>query len=287
MAEQVPSEILRIMASHGAVRLICGSKGQSEGVSCHVAPFEDVLYCLVPPRSSALKQLMHAPEGRLELENAELGYKIKIRGRSVPGRSVMANPRRSELLHWVPENQNPRTLLAVPLWAEHINYEKGEEVFNGPTPLGRTRKGGATLWKEAAFYGILPFFATFWVLLWAWVAYAGNGDFVWQAYSLVLSGLAISFIQIGSNFVYRSLCFKRILEGKLLPKSAPLLSVGLLSYRSVLRGGWLLVGVGADIFLLLEAIDPVLQPVVAGFSLMWLVWPFWAMHLIFQDPETD
>lgn len=287
MAEQVPSEILRIMASHGSMRLICGGGGSAEGTTCHVAPFDDVLYCLVGPGSSALNRLLESPKARLELENGELGYKIKIRGRAVPGRSVLAHARRSELLHWVPEGQNPRALLAVPLWPEHIHYEKGTEVFDGETPLGSSRKGVGALWKEAAFYGILPVFALSWVCLWSWVAYAGNGDVVWQAYSLALSGLAVSAIQLGSNLIYQSLCFQRVLKGQLLPKSAPLLSVGLLSHRSLWRGGWILMGVGSLSFLLLEAIDPLLRSVVAGISLMWLVWPFWAIHLFLQDTETD
>jgi hypothetical protein len=269
------------------MRLICGALGSAQGTSCRVAPFDDVLYCLVSEDNPALRQLLKAPQARLELADKEAGIVIKIRGRSVPGRSVLAHPRRSELLHWVPEDQDPRRLLAVPLWAEHIQFDKGEESFSGETPQGRDRPRAAHCWKEAAFSNILPALGFAWFSLWMWVAYAGSGDLIWQAYSLGLSGLAVTGLQVGSNLLYKSQCFRGFLTGRILAKSCPVLARGLLPYETVKRTGLSLLGLGLGLAVLVNAMDPVLLPVAGAVSLIWVLWPMWTIHLLQKEPEKE
>ncbi len=269
------------------MRLICGAKGSSQGTTCHIAPFDDVLYCLVSEGSTAVNQLLVHPEARLEMTVPAEGHIIKIRGRSVPGRSVMAHPRRSELLHWVAESQNPRELLAVPLWAEHIHFEKGETTYIGETPQGRARRSPLSLWKEAAFANILPALGFAWFSLWMWVAYAGSGDLIWQAYSLGISGFAVSALQMGANLTYKSLCFRGMLQGRIRAESAPLLAQGLLAYGTVKRAGLILLGAGIVLSLVLNTMDPVLLPVAAAVSLIWVLWPLWIIHLLQKEPEKE
>jgi hypothetical protein len=269
------------------MRLICGAMGSSEGTTCRVAPFDDVLYCLVSEGSPAVNQLLIHPEARLEMTSQEEGLVIKIRGRSVPGRSIMAHPRRSELLHWVAEDQDPRKLLAVPLWAEHIHFDKGETTYAGETPQGRARRSPLSLWTEAAFSNILPALGFAWFCLWMWVAYAGSGELIWQAYSLGISGLAVTALQMGANLTYKSQCFRGMLQGRIRAKSAPLLSKGLLSYGAVKRAGHVLLVVGIALSILLKTMDPVLLPVAAAFSLIWVLWPMWLIHLLQKEPEKE
>jgi len=269
------------------MRLICGALGSAQGTTCRVAPFDDVLFCLVSEGSPAVRQLLIQPEARLEMTIPDGGGAIKIRGRSVPGRSVMAHPRRSELLHWVAEDQDARRLLAVPLWAEHIHFDNGETTFVGETPQGRTRRSPLSLWKEATFSNILPALAFAWFCLWMWVAYAGSGNLIWQAYSLAISGMAVSSLQMGANLTYKSQCFRGMLQGRIRPESAPLLSQGLLAYGAVKRAGLVLLGVGVVLSLLLKAMDPVLLPVASAVSLIWVLWPMWFIHLLQKEPEKE
>lgn len=269
------------------MRLICGALGSAEGTSCRVAPFDDVLYCLVSEGNPALQQLLRAPQARLELADMAAGIVIKIRGRSVPGRSVMAHPRRSELLHWVAKDQDPRHLLAVPLWAEHIQFDKAEDCFSGDTPQGRERPTVTHLWKEAAFANVLPSIGFAWFCLWMWVAYAGSGNLIWQAYSLALTGLAVTGLQVGGNLLYKSQCFRGMLQGRILASACPILAHGFLSYTAVKRAGLFILGSGFGLAWLVSAMDPVLLPVALSVSLIWILWPIWAIHLLQKEPEKE
>jgi len=197
----------------------------------------------------------------------------------------MAHPRRSELLHWVPEGQEPRGTLAVPLWPERIEYQKDEEFFKGETPLGRSRKSPRQVWTDVALRGVLPALGFACVAMWLWIAYAGDGDAVWQAYSLSISWLSLVSLLVGSHLLYKAACFRRVLTGRCLPESAPLLSEGFLSHQSVFRAGIVLMGVGAGLWGLLGAMDPLLLPVAAFSSLLWVLWPLWFIHLLQKKPE--
>jgi hypothetical protein len=250
-----------------------------------VAPFEDILYCFVAARNPALRRLLVNPEARLELESKANAYNIKIWGRAVPGRNVMAHRRRSELLHWVPEAQDPRSVLAVPLWPERIEYKTGDEFYQGQTPLGRSRKSQRLLWLELAFQGLLPAVGFALVAMWFWIAYAGNGEALWQLYSLSISCLAILGLQVGSHMLYKAACFRRVLTGRCLPASAPVLSAGFLSHQRVSQVGIALTGLGVGLSVLLWAMDPLLLPVATSVSLLWVLWPLWCIHLLQKEPE--
>ena len=285
MREQIPSEILRVLAGTEAVRLVCGGSKGAEGVSCHIAPFEGPLFCIVDPKAPALKRLMVNPEARIEVESASEGFSIRIRGRAVPGRAVMANSRRSELLHWVPDGGDPRNLLAVPFWPEHIDYKKGSEHFEGPTPMGKERPSLMMSLVETGVGRIWPAIAFSMVAIWLWVAYAGRGQAVWQFYSLPIAFLTSLMLLVGSNLAYRAACFRRVITGRCLPESAPQLSEGLLSHRLVVRLSVVCLGIGLALCALLSAMEALLLPVALLSSLIWVLWPLWAIHLLQKEPE--
>ena len=50
MKDQLPPEILRVLASSGPVRLTCGEGQTALSVTCHLAPFEDTLFLFVDPQ---------------------------------------------------------------------------------------------------------------------------------------------------------------------------------------------------------------------------------------------
>jgi len=284
--EQIPSEILRLLAGVDGVRLVCGGRKGAEGVSCHIAPFEGPLYCIVDPKAPALRRLFVNPEARIEAESASDEFNIRIRGRAVPGRSVMSNRRRSELLHWVPDGGDPRVLLAVPFWPEYIEYKKGTEQFEGPTPMGKERPSLTMSLLEAGMGRIWPAIIFSFIAIWLWVAYAGRGQAVWQFYSLPIAFSTSLLLLVGSNLAYRAACFRRVIEGRCLPESAPQLSEGLLSHRLVVRLSVVCLAVGAALCALLSAMESWLLPVTLVSSLLWVLWPMWAIHLLQKEPES-
>ena len=285
MKDQLPPEILRVLASSGPVRLTCGEGQTALSVTCHLAPFEDTLFLFVDPKAPALRQLMESPKAQVGLTVEEENISLTLYGRAVQGLSVMKNSRRSELLHWVPEEADPRRILAVSFWAESLSYRRGEELLEGLTPLGRTRREASKIWLDQCFTGILSAVVFSLVCMWLWVAYAGNGEVIWQFYGLLLSCSFLVSLQVGTHLLYRAGCFRRVLLGRCLPESSPILSEGLLSYRACLQAGWALVVSASALGAGLYAMDAVLVAVAAAASLLWILWPLWGVHLLQQTPE--
>ncbi len=285
MPDMLPPDILHALASHGPVRLSVGEGATKKGLQCHVAPFEDCVFCFVEPGHPALRELLNSPRAEIQLSDEASELDLRIQGRAVQGQSVMANSRRSELLHWVPDGADPRRILTVHFWAEAAQFKKGESVFQGKTPLGRSRKEARSLWVDLAFGGLWPVVAFAFVSMWIWIAYAGNGEAVWQMYSLGVSMLSIWAIQVGSHLLYRAACFRRFLVGRCLPESCTMLSEGFLSHRSTVQTGMVLSVLGLAAGALLGAMDPYLLPVAATASLLWVLWPLWGIHLLQKTPE--
>ena len=168
MPEQLPPEILRLLASHGPVRLTCGEGQSAQAVTCFLAPFEDTLFCFVNPGHPALRQLLNSPSAQIHLSVPSENITLTIQGRAVQGLAVMTNSRRSELLHWVPEEADPRRILSVSFWPEEVSYRKGEELFEGQTPLGRERRESGKLWTEQCFSGLVPAVVFGLICVWIW-----------------------------------------------------------------------------------------------------------------------
>lgn len=285
MKEQLPPEILRLLASSGPVRLTCGEGQRALSVKCHLAPFEDTLFLFVDPNAPALRQLLESPRAQVNLSLEKENISLTLYGRAVQGLSVISNPRRSELLHWVPEGADPRRMLAVSFWTESLSYRRGEELLEGPTPLGRSRKEPSKVWLDQCFTGIVPAVVFGLVCMWLWVAYAGNGEVVWQFYGLLLSAAFLVSLQVGTHLLYRAGCFTRVLSGRCLPGSSPILAEGLLSYRACIQAGGALVALSGALGAGLYAMDSVLVGVAVAASLLWILWPLWVVHLLQQTPE--
>lgn len=285
MREQLPPEILRLLASSGPIRLTCGEGQSARSVRCHVAPFEDTLFLFVDPEEPALRQLLSSPKAQIGWNSEKENISLTVTGRAVQGLAVMSNSRRSELLHWVPEGADPRRVLTVSFWAESLSYRRGEELIEGLTPLGKSRKEASKVWLEQCFGGIVPAVVFSLVSMWLWVAYAGNGEVVWQFYGLLLSTAFIVTLQVGTHLLYRAGCFRRILLGRCLTGSSPILAEGLLSYRSCIQAGWALVVLSFLLAMGLYAMDSVLLGVAGAASLLWILWPLWVVHLLQKTPE--
>ena len=286
MADVLPPDVLHFLASHGPVRLVLGEGTNKKGLQCHVAPLDDCLYCFVEPGHPALRALLSGPGAEVLLSSEQDETHLRIKGRAVQGRSVMSSSRRSELLHWIPESADPRRTLLVCFWAEEVSFKKEENLFEGLTPLGRERKDQRAYWIDLAFGGMWPAVIFAAVCMWFWIAYAGNGEGVWQLYSLSISLAAVLTLQVGSNLLYRSACFRRFLAGRVLAESCPVLASGCLAHNSVQVAGFGLVATGIGLSVLLTAMDPLLLPVAAASSLLWVLWPLWGIHLLQKHPEA-
>ncbi len=86
--------------------------------------------------------------------------------------------------------------------------------------------------------------------------------------------------------MYRAACFRRLLLGRVLPESCRVLSSGFLAHNSVQKAAVVLVVFGVGLALLIATMDPLLLPVAAASSLLWVLWPLWGIHLLQKHPEA-
>ena len=87
----VPSEVIKILASHGAVRVsIPGFEGGGQAV---MAPFEDVLHLFVSPSSPILEALLRSTRMEVAAKGADNAYQVRMTGRSHAGRPMAGHPR--------------------------------------------------------------------------------------------------------------------------------------------------------------------------------------------------
>ncbi|MCB9762939.1 MAG: hypothetical protein H6739_24270 [Alphaproteobacteria bacterium] len=231
-AELLPSEIVRHLSTHGEVLLTVGRLDDAVATRCLCAPFEEELFLFVRPDSPTDRKLLQDTRAVVQANDAEKGYVIRLRGRAVAGPRVMGHPRRMELLHWMPEGAAPRAWVAVPFWAEEIEYQRGSGSdaarFAGPTEAGKRRASGRTTWFFAAFSGTEGFAMVGLLGVWAWLIAAGP-EFPLRGLAVVLASLCIGALIASINFWYRQASFLKARGTDGRTAGAPWLADGLLA----------------------------------------------------------
>jgi hypothetical protein len=223
----LPTELVRVLSGADALRLRVGVEDPLT-VTAPAAAFEDVVFLFISPGAKVIERMRVDPRASLELDG-EAGLRIRLKGRCVAGNTVMANKRRLELLPWLPKGMDPNRILAIPFWAEEVDYQRAHpgERFTGRTPavpeLGLLRRlvqtGLATLW---------PFVGLGIAIQWGFVAWMGP-EMPLRPIALVLGVVAILSAQQGLMLGFRALAFAKWRQGRLPAEQAPLQTQGLLA----------------------------------------------------------
>lgn len=133
---QLPPEVLDLLSLAGRVRVSRGQGGDTRVMDVAVAPLPEGLFVLVPEGSPMLSALDEDPRCVLMAEQDAPPWRMVARGRGIPGRRVTADPLRAQLMYWLPEGARPESLVVVRFAAEHLEYTRAAQRFQGPVPHG-------------------------------------------------------------------------------------------------------------------------------------------------------
>ena len=164
---RLPEEVMDRLSVAGNVRVRALGAPDGEAAeggptvasaAATAAPLNGVLYVLVSAGGALERALLEhvAVEVVGEGTDARGPWHIRVTGRGLAGRAVTADPRRSELLHWVPEGVLPQHLLAVRIIPEELEYSwvspAGRQRAAGPIP-GADPPALAGRWARMAIHG--------------------------------------------------------------------------------------------------------------------------------------
>lgn len=283
--ELLPPDVTRILSFHGPVELRIGPvKGRAQ-----LAPFDDVLYLLVPrggPEETALLQhngvdiVARAPDGT---------YDLRVYGRCVAGTGLAGHAERASIEPWLAEGSSLPSLLVCPFTPELVELNRaegqGRARYAGPTGAPRDRPPQA--WGRAALsggaaLGLLTGLAVPWLEL----LFQGP-EVPWRGLAVVLSFLTAAALVLGLRLVVVALAFHRWRAGRAHRADSPVLVEGHLAPAAVAAGGNGLFFAGLLLLLVVgSAWGARLGGIVVLSSLAWLLAPAWFLHLNTRKPEA-
>jgi len=254
------------------------------------APYEDVIFLFVRPTSEIIQKTFLNCSAQLYARRDDGEYQIVMRGRAVAGPNVMAHPRRSDLLPWVPEGASPRGFFVISFFAEEVEYHRKsgdrEEAFTGKTPLGREAPTVGKRWFQGAFGGILPVSVISVFAIWGYLLFQGP-DYPYRTIALVTATLSILMLQAGARLWYRSTAFLRWRVGRAhIDEAGELFPVGLLAPTPSRQLSGILSVLGLALLGALTMWPNRLAGVTLLVSLVWIQWPLWVIHLSQSKPEV-
>jgi hypothetical protein len=277
----LPSDLLRTLSSHGPVQVVLGETTAT--VPC--APFEDAIYLFVRPDTEAEKALTGQTRASLRASAQDRSYSIALKGRARLGRRVNRSPRRSELLPWLPEGSAPSGWVALPFFAEEVEYLRGAERFHGQTAAMDERAGVWATWAQVLLPGAWPQMVIGCAVTWGYLLWQGN-EFPLRWAALVVGLLAVVLLLAGAQAWLRVKLFERWLAGapvtppehlfRGLVAPAPLLG---LSAGLTMVGGLALASLGV------WGLDVV--GLAFGASLIWLQWPLNLTRVYTGDTDEE
>jgi len=288
-APNLPPDVVRVLSFHGAVDVFVG-EGVARG-RAHTAPFEDVLYLLVPIGAPLEGGMLASVAVEVHARHADGDYALRMTGRAQPGRGVGHHPERATIQPWIPESGHPGRLLAVPFIPEHIEFVRnegdGKARYHGETPAGRHRpRRGLTLMR-AAFGGITGAAAVLAVVIpWTWITIQGP-DYPSRPSALALQIVGGLALLAATRLAVVALGFRQWRAGRARASDAPVLTDALLSFRETLQyaGASIVIAIAA-LGTLSAAWEP--QAMLVGLlpGCAWLLGPAWALHLLVGKPEA-
>lgn len=156
----LPDEVLERLSTHGPVRFAVGDDMPAVA-DVPTAPLDRQLYLLVQRGGAVAERLGHTTRASFVAEDRAGEYLVRVSGRAVAGRSVLADARRSELMHWLPTGVPPGDLVAVRFHPEVLEYVHGRGAARiraaGPVP-GGALPGAFTRWSRLASDRVVVWF---------------------------------------------------------------------------------------------------------------------------------
>ena len=290
MREIVPTEIIRVLSLHGPLQLVAGPPGSEGSVRAEAAPYEDEIFLFVRPNADIVAKTFLNCSAQLYARRDDGEYQIVMRGRAVAGPNVMAHPRRSDIIPWVPEGANPRGFIVVSFFCEELEYHRKsgdrEEAFTGKTPLGREAPSIGKRWARGAFGGIIPVTVISVMAVWGYLLFQGP-EYPFRFIALAIGTASILMLQGGARLWYRATAFLRWRLGRAhVDEAGELYPVGLLAPTPSRQLSGILSVLGLVLIGVLTMWPARLAAVTLLVSFVWIQWPLWVIHLSQSKPEV-
>lgn len=276
----LPGEVLRILSSHGQVNAVLGGVG----VRCDVAPFEDRVVLFIRPTSPAAKALLSDNTAELRATEADRSYNVQLKGRAVLGRNARLANRGGELTPWTPEGTALQGWLAVPFFAEEVEYYRGQERFHGKTSAAEV-PGRAARWRWAGWSGAIPQLAIGLATIWGYLIYKGS-DLPFRPVALVLAALVVLLSVAGAQCWLRAAQFARWRKGG-RADADNLLNQGLLAPGTVQITGYVYSALGLLLLAPLNVWGTDVLGVAAIASMVWFQWPLNLSKVFTGDTDEE
>lgn len=253
MAE-LPPEVLERLSVHGRVRLAIGE--EATGADVVVAPLNKQLFLLVSRGGATERRLLEDPRATIFAEDRANDWLVRATGRAVPGRPVHAEPRRSELMHWLPDGVSPSALVAVRFHPETVEYVQGKGASRnrvaGPVP-GGAPPPAVTRWAMLATDGIVAWFFVMAGLDWLGLLFLVEEEEKRKMLLLVLLVVTGACLLAGVQLVHQAGRFARWREGLETDESARLVVAGWEAPRRIRDVGFGMMGLGVLLAVLVSA----------------------------------
>ena len=284
----VPSEVIRVLAAHGRVRV--SVPGQGAGELVFVAPFEDILHLFVAPQSAIIEGLMRSNRLELSAKADDSSYQVRMTGRAHAGRRLGGHPLSSVLEPWAPEDGMSHRWTVVPFVPEEIEFVRGEgdEVKRnaGLTRAGRERPTWGKIWLSSTFFGMAtPQALIFITACTIWFGLQG-AEFVGRPIGLTLSLVSGLSLIGGSRLFVLAQGFMQWRENRAARADAPWASEGFIAPHEARLAGATLTAISVICFSSLWLIwgtDMVFRVFVG--TGIWLALPASVLHLAMGRPE--
>lgn len=154
---ELPEPVLERLSQVPRMALLVG---EDTATATHVAlaPLSRQTFLLVPRGSPTEAALLVEPRVTLSADDPKGDWTIRVTGRVVVSRPVTSEPRRAELIHWLPEGAAPSGIVAARLHAETLEYITGKGSARtraaGPVP-GGAAPAPVSRWVALASEGVV------------------------------------------------------------------------------------------------------------------------------------
>lgn len=152
----LPEVVLGHLSVLGRARVTTGPEDARRTTRVEVAPAQSDLFLLVEPEAGLLADLERTPEVVVAADAADERWQVRVTGRAVAGRRVVAERRRAELVPWLPEGTSPASRVAVRVYADRLDYASGKGTARkraeGAVP-GADLRGPVRRWVDLALHG--------------------------------------------------------------------------------------------------------------------------------------
>lgn len=286
---QLPDEVLDRLSLGKPVRFTAWNGEDMVTLQASVAPLHRQLYVLVPLGGEMEAALLSDGRAEISAESKEENWNLRVTGRAVAGRSASGDPRRSELVHWLPENQNPNRLLAVRFLAEQMDYSRSQGNDRtraaGPVP-GRKVPSPAARWTRMAIRGTLGWVPVMGLTLWGGLLTWADPPY--RTFTVLTLMILVSVSLYGGvGLLGRYTSFLRWREGLVKEEEVPEFMRGWLPPRQVFRVGAALVVLGEFslplLWLLLSREVALLSFFASG---VWIWAPWHVVRYLFRRSDA-